>query len=285
MEALFSGLIFITVALTSLAIGLLTSVRALREAFANSVFWTAVGVNTVVVPLVGWVVVTLLPTNEQTATGVVLCAICAAGPVGLKASQIARADLSWALSLTVMLLLLNTVTLPLWSTILVGESLTVRASDLLVVLLVAILLPVAAGSGIRRWFASRAQSWSRVATQVSNLTLVGAIAVGVAGNLDDLVGSLSAWTPLAAAAIVGFAGLLGRSLASDSRRGRATSLTTLNRATSVALLVIGRVFPEATEVFTAVVIFGLVQTMAALLLSLYWRRERVQARSTLGFSR
>lgn len=274
MEGLFAGLIFVTVALTAFAIGVLTSIRSLRDAVTSYGFLLIVILNAVVVPSIGWVVTRLVPLEDGVALGILLCAICAAGPVALKASQIARADLSWSLSVTVVLLVLNAATLPLWSALLVGEALSLRTSDLVGVLVAAIILPVLIGLIVQRWAGNRARTLSNLATQISNVTLVLAVIVGLAANVDILVESLSVWAMLATVLILAIAAVMGWYASRSLDQRRSSSLVTLNRATSVALLVVGRAFSEAGEIFAAVVVFGLVQTVAALLLSLYWRRSR-----------
>jgi hypothetical protein len=107
---------------------------------------------------------------------------------------------------------------------------------------------------------------------VSNVTFVLAVGVGFAANIGEILTSLSVWLLLAALVIVSLGGVVGWLVVTDGARRRAGSLTTLNRATSVALLVVARTFAGEGEMFTAIVVFGLVQTVVALALSLYWGR-------------
>jgi BASS family bile acid:Na+ symporter len=203
---------------------------------------------------------------------VLLCSICAAGPIALKASQIARADLTWSLALTVVLLVLNAVSLPLWSSMMIGETVALRFSDLVAVLVAAIVLPVAIGSVVGGMAPTGADWWSSWSTRVSNVTFVLAVGVGFAAKIGEILTSLSVWLLLAALVIVSLGGVVGWLVVTDGARRRAGSLTTLNRATSVALLVVARTFAGEGEMFTAIVVFGLVQTVVALALSLYWGR-------------
>jgi len=270
LTGLFAALIFITVALTALSIGLLTTLEALRVTVRTKTFGLVVAVNLVVVPLTAWALVEWVGLIPSMAAGVLLCSICAGGPIALKASQIARSDLLWALSLTVVLLIVNVISLPLWSSLLFDQTMAIRLGDLLGVLVLAIIVPVTVGI----WTARRGSDvdrWSGYATGVSNVTLVLAVAVGVFGNLDELVAALTSPVFAVSLAIVAIAGTIGWLVPDNRSRRQASSLATLNRATSVALLVVGRAFPDRTEVFTAVVVFGLVQTVVALAVASYWR--------------
>lgn len=271
MEQLFAALILVTVILASVSIGLVTSSFELTNAVRQRSFGLLILANTVIVPLVGWGLASVMPLGLGARTGVILCAICAAGPIALKASQIARADLAWSLTLTVVLLSLNVAMVPLWTGVLLDRAVAIQPTDLINVLIAAIIVPVGVGVLLRQWRPMSVRLWSNVATQVSNVTLVLAVVVGVAANMSDLVDSLSVWVLVVAVAIVTFGGLVGMIPSGEAPRRRASSLTTLNRATSVALLVVGRVFVDNAEVFATVVLFGLVQTVAALGLSAYWR--------------
>jgi len=271
LDGAFTALVFITVALTSVAIGLVTRLDVIRAAVRRVSFWVVIIANLAVVPLLGYVVARSMPLTPGVESGVVLCAICAAGPLGLKASQISRSDLAWTLSLTVVLQILNVLTLPMWSPVLLDRSLTVQPGDLFGVLAIAILLPALVGGWSGRRGPRAAERRSRKLTTVSNVTLVMAVIVGVAANAPELASSVSSWVLLTAIVVILAAGLVGWWPPEAASRRRASALVTLNRATSVALLVVGRAFPENAEVFTAAVVFGLVQTAAAVALSLYWR--------------
>jgi BASS family bile acid:Na+ symporter len=270
LEGVFAGLVFITVALAAFAIGALIRSDDLRAAIRTLPFLALVTGNVVVVSLLGYLVSTVAPLDPGIETGLVLCAICAGGPLSLKMSQLCNADLAWTLSLTVTLLILNVATVPLWSMVLLGRSLTLGAGDLLVVLPLAILAPLSIGLWARRR-TSRISVWSHHATRVSNITLVLAVVLGVLANVRDLMATLSVSGLVAAVTIVFLSGLIGWLLPHAADRRHASSLVTLNRATSVALLVVGRAYVDNAEVLAAVVVFGVIQTLIAAALSLSWR--------------
>jgi len=269
LNGLFALLIFVTVALTALSIGLVTSVDMVRSALRRRHVATIVFINCVFVPLTGYLLATELPVSPDAGTGVLICAICAGGPLGLKATQIARGDITWSLSLTVMLLILNVVTLPLWSALLIEGPVTLRFGDLLGVLGAAIVVPVVMGMAARSRV-SDTDRWFRALTLASNVFMVFGIAVGVIANAEGLVESLSSSLLLGVLAVVVIAGVAAWLIADERGRRQASALGTLNRATSVALLIVGRAFPDQVEIFTAAVIFGLIQTVIAVGLALFW---------------
>lgn len=274
LPSIFAALVFITVALVAFAIGVLVSTRDLKTAIRQPQFLGLLALNVLILPVVGLLVARMVPLDPGIEAGLLLCAICAGGPLGLKVSQLCEADLPWTLSLIVILLLLNVASLPLWSALLLDRSLTLNAGDLLGVLVMAILVPLLVGVWVKRHITGVSSSLSNQATRVSNVTLVLAVATGVAANARDLIDALSTWGILAALIIVFVSGLLGWLVPKSLDRRRASALVTLNRATSVALLVVGRAYMDNADVFTAVVLFGVVQTVVAVALSSYWRFAR-----------
>jgi len=69
--------------------------------------------------------------------------------------------------------------------------------------------------------------------------------------------------------------VIGVALPSPTEVRRASTLVTLNRATSVALLVVAQSFPDRGEVLTTAIVFGLVQTIFALGVALAWGRRAI----------
>lgn len=269
LQGVFAGLVFVTVALAAFAIGALVSPGDLRNALRTLSFGGLLGLNVVMIPLLGFLITSIVPLDSGIEIGLLLCSICAGGPLSLKVCQLCDADLPWTLSLTVTLLLLNVVTVPFWSRFLLGRTVTVSGGDLLGTLLLAIVVPVLIGVWARRR-TRRVSTWSDRAIAVSNVTLVLAVFIGVVTTARDLVSLLSTWALVAALAVVVVSGLLGWSLPQPVRRRRANSLVTLNRATSVALLVVGRAYLDEAAVLATVVLFGVIQTSIAVALSLRW---------------
>lgn len=269
LNDLFGLLIFVTVTVTALSIGLVTSWELLRSALRHRSLAVVVALNCVLVPLAAYLVVMTIPLSRGSETGVLVCAICAGGPLALKATQIARGDLAWSLSITVMLLVLNVLTLPLWTWLLVDRSMTLQIGDLARVLGVAIVIPVVVGMTIRSRVVD-VDRWFKMLTLMSNVGLALAVALALVANAGDLVTSFSLLQFLAVLAVIAVAGGTAWLVRDDLGRRQASTFSTLNRATSVALLIVGRAFSDQPEVFTAAVLFALTQTVIALGIALYW---------------
>jgi BASS family bile acid:Na+ symporter len=271
LAGLFPILIFVTVAITALAVGLVTTPRSLWGTVRDKRLLLVLAVNVLLIPAIGYLIATGLPLTAGSETGVILCVICAGGPLALKATQIARGDMTWSLSLTAILMTLNMVFLPAWTFLLLDQFLSLRPGDLIGVLALAILVPVFIGSwlGVSRPRASA--GWAARASSISNVTLAIAVAAGLASNARSLFSSVMVLVGLAVLVVMAFSFMLGSTLP-DQRRRQAVVLTTVNRATSVALLVVDRAFPDEPEVLTAAIAYGFMQTVIALFLAVSWRR-------------
>lgn len=273
LNGIFALLIFITVALTALSIGLVTSVDMIRSALQRWRVAVILLLNCLGVPVVAFLISSALPLTSGARTGVLICAICAGGPLGLKATQIAKGDLTWSLSLTVMLLLLNVVTLPLWTAVLIDVSVGLRIGDLMGVLGATILVPVGIGMALRVAMPT-VERWFKPMTVTSNVLLVAAVCVGVIANAEGLLAGFSSSLVVAVLLLILISAVAAWLIGDRTGRRRASTFATFNRATSVALLIIGRSFADQSEVFTAAVVYGLVQTVLAIGLAIYWGAAR-----------
>src|SRR5262249_54124165 len=80
-------------------------------------------VNCVLVPAAAWGICSLFALSSPQRVAIVLLASAAAGPAGLKSCVFAkRADLALAVSLVVVLMLVNIIAAPLWAQAVVTDA-------------------------------------------------------------------------------------------------------------------------------------------------------------------
>lgn len=270
----FDLLIAVTVLVTALAIGMDTTAAAIRRAVSRrSTLVVVLCANAVALPVAAFVVVNALPVEEGQATGIMLCAICAAGPLGLKASQIARADLAWALSIVVIMTILNFISVPVWTASLLPRSAAVQPADLLGAMLVLVVLPVVFGALVRQRHPARARGRVPSLESLSHVTLALAIAVGLVAHHEDLLATARSWTPVAAVVVLALAATAGSVASGPPAIRQVSTLVTVNRGTGIALLVVSRSFADQDGVFSTVIVFGIVQTIIVVGVALIWRRR------------
>ena len=241
LAALFNGGIVISVGATVLSLGMSFTVGQLVSPLRR--VWLVIAMvvlNALVIPAVAWGIAKASPMNNQYVPGLVLATLGAGSAASLKAAQLARrADLPLAVSLAVVLQLVNIVAVPLWAgKVVTGAS--ISAWDIVKSLLALVLLPLVVGLFARARYADHATSWQPELVKAANLALVIAMATGIAANWSTIVSLFGSWVSATAIAVVFLAGVLGLLLGGKSAEVRTTTgLVSSLRFGSLGLVIIG----------------------------------------------
>jgi predicted Na+-dependent transporter len=266
---LFNAGVAVSIITTVLALGMSYRVADVLAPLRR--VWLVVAmvvVNAVLVPAAAWGIAKALPIDAAAVTGMTLAAIGAASAAGLKATQLARgADLALAVSLVVVLQLVNLVAVPIWAGQVVSGA-SISASSILGNLLLLVLIPLAIGLVVRARYAEHAMAWQVELTKVSNLALAIALIAGISVNWQAIVSLLGSWVLLASAltAIVGvlLGGLVGFA---DSKTRTTTGLVSGLRFGSLGLIIIGTQLGGDADYLGPAIVFSLVDLILVLLLS------------------
>jgi len=238
----------------------------MRAAIANYV-----GVPLLTVGLLLW-----FGPAPMISAGFLIVAVCPGAAYGPPFTSIARGNLATAVGLMVILAASSTICAPLLLRFLLPlmtESRTVRVDllKMVVMLLLSQLLPLFAGLCVRQYRPALADRLRHPADMVStalNLCLLGLI---VAIRFPMLAAiRLAAFMGMLAlvAASMGAGWLLGEA---GSENRKAMTFTTSVRNVAVALAIVTGSFP-ATPAVTAVLVYGLFQTLLLAAVALVWGR-------------
>lgn len=132
----------------------------------------AVLLNVVVVPLIAWGLTKALPINPGYATGILLVGFAAAAPMTLKLAQIGRGDLPYAVSLVILLSVLNIAAIPLWAALLMPSDVRIDPLEVASTLLINVLLPPGIGLLVRARYEVQAREWAPPLNRLSTLALL-----------------------------------------------------------------------------------------------------------------
>ena len=245
LAALFNAGIAISVGATVLSLGMTFTVRQLVAPLHRAGLVIAMVVlNAGVIPAAAWGIAELSPMGSKYVPGLVLATVGAGSAASLKAAQLARrVDLPLAVSVVVVLQLVNIVAVPLWAgQIVTGAS--ISAWDIVKSLLLLVLLPLVVGLFARARYADHAKAWQPELVKVANLALVVALATGIAANWSTIVSMFGSWVIVTAIVIVIVAGVLGLLpgvlLGGRSAEVRTTTgLVSVFRFASLGLIIIG----------------------------------------------
>lgn len=245
LAALFNAGIAISVGATVLSLGMTFTVGQLVAPLHRAVLVIVmVLLNAVVIPAAAWGIAELSPMGSRYVPGLVLATLGAGSAASLKAAQLARrADLPLAVSVVVVLQLVNIVAVPVWAgQVVTGAS--ISAWDIVKSLLLLVLLPLVVGLLARARYAEHAKAWQPELVKVANLALVVALATGISANWSTIVSMFGSWVIVTAIVIVIVAGVLGLLpgllLGGRSAEVRTTTgLVSMFRFASLGLIIIG----------------------------------------------
>ena len=264
LTALFNAGIAISVGATVLSLGMTFTVGQLLAPLHR--VWLVIVmviVNAVVIPGAAWGIAAVSPMDDKYVPGLVLATLGAGSAASLKAAQIAgRADLPLAVSVVVVLQLVNIVAVPLWAgQVITGAS--ISAWDIVKSLLALVIVPLAVGLFIRTRYTEHADDWQGRLVKIANLALVIALATGIAGNWGTIKTMFGSWVIVVALVIVGAAGALGALCGllggkRDTDVIMTTGLVSIFRFGSLGLIIIGSQLGGAAVYIGPAITFALV---------------------------
>lgn len=229
-------------------------------------------VNAVVIPGAAWGIAEVSPMDDKYVAGLVLATLGAGSAASLKAAQIAgRADLPLAVSVVVVLQLVNIVAVPLWAgQVITGTSLS--AWDIVKSLLALVILPLAVGLFLRTRYTEHANDWQASLVRIANTALVIALATGIAGNWSTIRTMFGSWVIVIALVIIVVAGALGALSGllggkRDTDVMTTTGLVSIFRFGSLGLVIIGSQLGGAAVYIGPAITFALVDFILPLALA------------------
>lgn len=279
-DVVFNVGLALAIVLTVVSLGLALSPAEVIAPLSRPVLPIAMVVlNCLVIPGLAWVIARAGGLDRPAMTGVTLAAAGAAGAAGLKAVQLSRhADAALAVSLVVVLQLVNLVTVPLWAGAVVDGA-TLERAAILANLAMLILIPLAVGLVLRARLPQGAARWSAPMVAVSNVFLAIALLAGIIDNRSVLLDLLWSPTFLVCVLIVAVSALSGLALGLPrSRPVRiATCLITGVRFSALGLIIIGTQLEGAADVLGPALVFGLVNMVSMIVVAIVIGRRPAPA--------
>jgi len=272
---LFNAGVAISIGATVAALGLSFTVRQLVAPLRRVVLVIAViVVNAVVIPLAAWGIAEASPMASQYVAGLVLATIGMGSAGALKGAQLARrTDLSLAVSLVVVLQVVDIIAVPVWAGQVVSGA-SISAWDIVKNLLLLVLAPLAVGLFLRARYPGNATVWQAGLVRASNIALVIALAAGIAVNWKTIVTMFGSWVIVNAVVIVivalGAGALLG---GRDPATRATTTLVSGMRFASLGLIIIGTQLGGAADYIGPAITFALVSLILPMLLAVEIERR------------
>jgi BASS family bile acid:Na+ symporter len=284
LTALFNAGVVISVGATVLSLGMTYTVGQLLAPLRRVGLVVAMVVlNAVLIPAIAWGVAKGLPIKAASVDGLVLATLGAGSAAGIKAAQLSKkAELPLAVSIVVVLQLVNIVSVPIWAgQVVSGASLS--AWDILKSLLELVLIPLIVGLLARARYPEHAGEWTAGLTRIANLALVIALAAGIGVNWQTIVDLFGSWVLVASIVIIAIALALGILLGGSNPETRTTTgLVSTMRFGSLGLIIIGTQLNGDPSYLGPALVFTLLDFVLPLLLAIEIGRKTHTESSDAG---
>jgi BASS family bile acid:Na+ symporter len=226
-------------------------------------------------PLTAYAIANLLDLDPQLAVGLILTAAAPGAMSSSVVSYVAKADLAYSVSLTTVSTLLAPVATPGLTWLLARSALEVPVMDMLVEVLLLVIVPLAAGFVIRRFFAKKVERISAIFPAISVTFIVLICSRTIAANRANLLG-MSAML-LGIGVLMNLIGLFGGYLIAwvsrmDVAQRRSLAIEGGMQNAGLGAVLASQHFTDRAAMPAAAFVFICIIT--ASLLAAYWQRNR-----------
>ncbi len=276
MGALFNASLVIMIVATMFAAGLATTTKALGSVFRNIVLVILVLITAFVLrPLVGWGVTMIFPLGVAASIVMLLLASVPGAPLGVKFAMSAKADLTTAASLQVLMAVIGSFTFAYTANFLIGASglgdeFALPVAELIRTVVVLQIVPFLVGMAVLHWTPERAVEWRPPTQKIANYTLLIVIVLALLGSWRIILDMFGDLTILAQALFVVIMVVLGYFISkgnSSIRKG--AGLLEIGSNSGPVFAAIAIAFNNDPEILGITTVLVFVQIVVGTLISSY----------------
>jgi BASS family bile acid:Na+ symporter len=208
MGGLFNASLVVMIMATMFAAGLTTTTKALGSVFRNWVLVILVLFTAFVLrPLVGWGLAAVFSLGTASFIVMLLMAAVPGAPLGVKFAMSAKADLTVAAGLQVILAVIGTFTFAPMANFMIGaaglgDDFALPVWELVRSVAVLQIIPFVVGMCVRHWTPEHATDWRPTVQKVANITLLIVIVLALLGSWQTILGMFGDFALLAQALFV-----------------------------------------------------------------------------------
>ncbi|MEC3882895.1 bile acid:sodium symporter family protein [Halobacillus sp. HZG1] len=145
-----------------------------------------VGAQFTLMPLLAFLLVTILPVSPEVAVGVILVGCCPGGTSSNVMTYLSKGDTALSVSVTAVSTLLAPLFTPFLVWVFASQWLAVSAGDLFVSIVKVVLVPIVLGLIVQSIFKKRVQATVKVVPLVSVISIVAIVAAVVSVNQSQI---------------------------------------------------------------------------------------------------
>ncbi len=274
MGGLFNASLVIMIVATMFAAGLSTTTKALGSVFRNYLLVILVLITAFVLrPLVGWGVTALFPLGVAASIVMLLLASVPGAPLGVKFAMSAKADLTTAASLQVLLAVIGSFTFAPTANFLIGSSglgdeFALPVAALIQTVVVLQVIPFVVGMAVRHWTPDTAAGWRPPTQQIANYTLLIVIVLALLGSWRIILDMFGDLTILAQAVFIVIMVVLGYFLSKgDSSIRKGTGVLEIGSNSGPTFAAIAIAFGNDPAILGVTTVLVFVQIVVGTLIS------------------
>ena len=237
-------------------------------------------VNFLIVPAVAFAYINLLPLDRDLQIGLVLMSAVAGAPLALKAAQLARGDVEFAVTLVTLQVVATVIYLPLALPLLI-PGMEVDAIAIAMPLVLQILLPLGMGLLMNARYDEEAEMTRPVMAEISNISLAVMLVLNL-GNIDAVLGLIGTGAIAGILILIATGAITGYLLGGPTLQTRRTlSLASGQRNFAAAFVIAGGSFGHLPNVLVLLLAAALISMIVILPLAGEFGR-RAKARGEPG---
>jgi len=142
-----------------------------------------------VMPLLAWALAKVFSLDEALTVGVVLVGCCPGGTASNVITYLAKGDLALSVGMTGVSTLLAPVLTPLLVLLLAGQTVNVDVAGMLLSILWVVILPIAAGLLVKRFWPRQTEAATAYLPALSTLAICAIVLIVIAANASKLMSS------------------------------------------------------------------------------------------------
>ncbi len=230
--------VLVFVVSSMLGMGLSLTIKQIIEPLRNlSLVVKIIVANFILVPIVGYLILLLIPLDEPLAIGLILLTIAAGAPFLPKLVQVAKGNIAFSVGLMTLLMVVTVIYVPIVLPILL-PGVEVNPIEILRSLIILMMIPLAIGLFIKSRYTSIAESLQPIMNRTSSFSLIALVALAIPLNFNNIISLIGTGGIIALILLILASFTIGYILGGPNKDSkRVTSLGTAQRNISAALII------------------------------------------------
>jgi predicted Na+-dependent transporter len=240
-----------------LALGLNLTVQQILSPLKDvNLVGRALLANFVIIPLLAFLLKTVIPLDPSLGIGLILLATAAGAPFLPKLAQAAKADVAFSVGLMVLLMVVTVVYVPIVLPLLL-PGVSVNPVEIAKSLVILMLLPLAIALFVKARYEDIATVWLPHMSQASSLSLMAVFVLMLVLNFETMMGAIGSGAIITAILFILMALVMGYGLGPSAATRPVMGLGAAQRNIAAAMVVATGNFSDDPNVLTMILVGAL----------------------------